>query len=202
MENYGYGTCYEVVSIVRTFHKSKHFMKENYQNAWKTVKFCVFDAPDFTGSILERYSHLQKLKLQEISKFLALVPIEHCTSKDNMINTLFNIVKKGGEGIMLYHPQALYTSGRTPFVRKVKNYEEEYVKFIDLAPNNYNFICELKNGDKCTVRCTAHEYKNFPEKGTVLTVRHLGMHKTSKKLKFPFFIRASNDIQWDNIVTM
>eukprot|EP01124_Arcella_intermedia_P017394 TRINITY_DN2415_c0_g1_i5.p1 TRINITY_DN2415_c0_g1~~TRINITY_DN2415_c0_g1_i5.p1 ORF type:complete len:147 (+),score=33.40 TRINITY_DN2415_c0_g1_i5:750-1190(+) len=129
-----------------------------------------------------------------------LIPTEYCTGREHLNTKLDVITKKQGEGIMLYHPSSLYTSGRTGNLLKVKAFQEEEVKLIKCNTKSYSYLCQQKNGATCVVQCSGWDYLNPPAPGTVLTVKHNGLFKTSHKLKYPFLLRVRTDISWNLLV--
>jgi len=166
---------------------------------WKEIKFCVFDAPNHPGPYLERYSYAQDVIRRSgcISSFS--IPIEICSGLDHLKSTLKEISNRKGEGIMLYHPDESYVSGRTNNLLKVKDYKETDVMFLKTNKNSYSYICEQQNGKTCIVKCSGWDYQNPPLPGTVLNVRHNGFYKTSQKLKYPLLRLIRYDLDWIDI---
>uniref|UniRef100_A0A6B2LFB5 ATP-dependent DNA ligase family profile domain-containing protein n=1 Tax=Arcella intermedia TaxID=1963864 RepID=A0A6B2LFB5_9EUKA len=182
----GYNEFPKLSSIL----KKTRYHSENKEvlNLWKEVKFCVFDAPLHPGNYLERHSFAQN-SVSGCGPNVTVIPIEQCLGRDHLQSVLLDVSNKKGEGIMLYHPEAPYTSGRTAHLLKVKAYAEEDVTLIQCNPNSYSYLCEQANGVECVVKCSGWDYINPPPPGTTLTVRHNGYFKTSLKLKYPFLLR-------------
>ena len=58
-----------------------------------------------------------------------MIPIEKCLGFTHLQTVLAEITNQKGEGLMLYHPESQYTSGRTENLLKVKVYIIIHIKF-------------------------------------------------------------------------
>jgi DNA ligase-1 len=163
-------------------------------------KFCIFDAPQQEGNYQKRFTFLENYFLQNYKSNVSLIPIQICSGLTHLQTHLQEIINKGGEGIMLYHPDTPYENGHTRNLLKVKNYLESDVKFVKLNPKSYFFDCEQQNGQTCLVKCSGSDYQNPPPIGTVITAHHLGLFSKSKKLKQPTVIRLRYDLVWDELL--
>eukprot|EP01124_Arcella_intermedia_P012701 TRINITY_DN19044_c0_g2_i1.p1 TRINITY_DN19044_c0_g2~~TRINITY_DN19044_c0_g2_i1.p1 ORF type:complete len:446 (+),score=129.38 TRINITY_DN19044_c0_g2_i1:700-2037(+) len=178
------------------FKKIPHEMSnQDLEKLWKDVKFCVFDAPMHPGYYLERNT-FAKESISGCGTNISVIPTLFCLGPDHLQTLLKEVLQKKGEGIMLYHPKAKYTPGRTHTLLKVKAYLEEDVQFVDFNPNSYSFLCQQKNGVQCIVKCSGWDYLFPPSPGTVLTVKHRGLFDSSQKMKQPFLLRVRNDLNW------
>ena len=86
---------------------------------WQDFKYCVFDAPLHKGSFEERIEYLQQL-IPSDHPFVRTISVTKCEVKEHLWSTLDQIIKKGGEGVMLRKPGSLYESGRSNSLLKVK----------------------------------------------------------------------------------
>uniref|UniRef100_A0A6B2LEL7 ATP-dependent DNA ligase family profile domain-containing protein n=1 Tax=Arcella intermedia TaxID=1963864 RepID=A0A6B2LEL7_9EUKA len=198
------GTCldgelwidYGCFNTISSMYRKSHLA--NNADLWRDVKYCVFDAPMHPGSYPERHSFASK-SISGSGPHVCSIPIQRCLGLPHLKATLQEVTQKKGEGLMLYHPEAPHTPGRTSNLLKVKAYSEEDVKLLQCNPNSYSFLCEQKNGATCTVKCSGWDYMNPPAPGTILTVKHSGYFKTSQKLKYPFLLRFRPEITWQEI---
>eukprot|EP01124_Arcella_intermedia_P022224 TRINITY_DN3269_c0_g1_i22.p1 TRINITY_DN3269_c0_g1~~TRINITY_DN3269_c0_g1_i22.p1 ORF type:complete len:519 (-),score=97.69 TRINITY_DN3269_c0_g1_i22:307-1863(-) len=101
------------------FSKLSSILKKAHPHPdlWKDVKFCVFDAPMHQGNYLERYTFASNTIG---ANHMSIIPVVQCLGLDHLQTILNEITIKKGEGVMLYHPTATYTSGRTSHLQKVK----------------------------------------------------------------------------------
>eukprot|EP01124_Arcella_intermedia_P021462 TRINITY_DN3009_c0_g2_i3.p1 TRINITY_DN3009_c0_g2~~TRINITY_DN3009_c0_g2_i3.p1 ORF type:complete len:155 (-),score=33.35 TRINITY_DN3009_c0_g2_i3:104-568(-) len=149
------------------------------------------------GYYLERHNFLSNTIVSGAN--LCVIPIVYCEGVPHLLSLLNEITRKQGEGIMLYHPAAKYTSGRTSNILKLKDSSEEDVRYIKNNSNSYSFLCEQKNGIQITVKCSGWDYSFPPEPGTVLTVKYNGLFSSSQKMKHPFLLRVRNDLNWNQM---
>eukprot|EP01124_Arcella_intermedia_P022214 TRINITY_DN3269_c0_g1_i11.p1 TRINITY_DN3269_c0_g1~~TRINITY_DN3269_c0_g1_i11.p1 ORF type:complete len:578 (-),score=118.40 TRINITY_DN3269_c0_g1_i11:57-1790(-) len=176
------------------FKKSQTLQSDSQQfyELWKDVKYCVFDAPMHPGNYQER--HTFALNTISSGSNILILPMERCQGLQHLQNKLKEVTDKKGEGVMLYHPTATYTSGRTSHLQKVKAYAEGDVTFLKCNPNRYAFLCEQQNGETCIVKCTGWDYMFPPPTGTTLTVKHRGFSSTHK-MKYPFLFKIRTNLE-------
>lgn len=87
-------------------------------NEWKRVKFMVFDAPN-TDSV--PFEVRQQTATGRISgQFFQLAPQRLITSQDDLNAEFAQVVKNGGEGLMLRRPRHVYEYGRSRSWLKMK----------------------------------------------------------------------------------
>lgn len=87
---------------------------------WRQIKYMVFELPNAPGTFAERYAEIQRIAAQ--AGFEQLVAVEQFRIKDNaaLKRKLADIVRAGGEGLMLHRADALYTTGRNDALLKLK----------------------------------------------------------------------------------
>jgi len=171
-------------------------MLTNHQS-WNQFKLYVFDAPQVKGNYKERHSFLQNhLYADCTSNFLSLIPIVKCLNEPHLQQYLKEITKKGGEGVMLYHPDTPYITGRTHNLLKVKEYFVSSVIFLRVSLKSYSFICQQDNGVLCIVKCATRAiYLNPPVVGSKISVRYLGYFPKSQKFKYPVILSDLRSVE-------
>ena len=91
---------------------------------WRQVRYLVFEMPHAPGSFRERAQALHTL----ISKAGVpwLLPVEQFEVKSRQVldQKLTEIVKAGGEGLMLHRADAQYTTGRSDVLLKMKRWRD------------------------------------------------------------------------------
>jgi ATP-dependent DNA ligase len=87
---------------------------------WTKIKFCVFDAPHVVATYDKRHLFLQNNFSQYCNSNISLIPMQTCDGKDHLERYLREMINKGGEGIVIHHPDLLYQPGRTQNLLKVK----------------------------------------------------------------------------------
>jgi len=164
---------------------------------WNEFKLFVFDAPQEKGNYYQRYLFLEKhLPLDCTSNYLSLIPIIKCLGVGHLRTYLEEITQKGGEGIMIYHPDTPYEIGRTPNLLKVKKYFISTVRFLRIHLKSYSFVCQQDNGVICFVKCGTRDfYLDPPVIGSEISVRHLGYFPKSQKYKYPVVNQQKGNIR-------
>ena len=87
------------------------------KDRWRTVRLFVFDVPQAAGSYSKRNAFLQSLG---IPRPHIVAQTERCRGADHLLKMLSTVLKKGGEGLVIRHPDAPYTPGRVRTMLKVK----------------------------------------------------------------------------------
>eukprot|EP01125_Pyxidicula_operculata_P020127 TRINITY_DN7374_c0_g1_i2.p1 TRINITY_DN7374_c0_g1~~TRINITY_DN7374_c0_g1_i2.p1 ORF type:complete len:289 (-),score=95.44 TRINITY_DN7374_c0_g1_i2:29-895(-) len=165
---------------------------------WKDVTYHIFDAPDYPGTFEQRMEFAKKV-VGTNHPILRTVNMVACLGEEHMKSEVERIGKSGGEGLMLRMPGCEYIHGRSKTLLKVKPHREDEVQMVELNHEGKNFVCRIRNGELCLVKCTMWDFENPPTPGSVITVRHAGYHGSGKP-KFPFMVRVRNDVTWEEVI--
>lgn len=105
-----------------TFDRLSGVVRQAVPNdeAWRAVKYLVFDAPGHIAAYADRVRGLQSALAA--ARVPWLMPVDHQTVKDpqDLQSMLADTVRQGGEGLMLHRADALWQSGRTDALYKFK----------------------------------------------------------------------------------
>ncbi len=87
---------------------------------WRQIKYLVFELPNAPGSFAERYEQIKRTVAE--ANFAQLAAVEQFRLKDNaaLKRKLTEIVRAGGEGLMLHRADAPYVTGRNDALLKLK----------------------------------------------------------------------------------
>ncbi len=90
------------------------------EEAWRGVKYLVFDAPGHAAPFAQRVAFVQFTLTQAQQPWL--MPVEQREVHDNraLQAMLHETVRQGGEGLMLHRADALWQPGRTDALFKLK----------------------------------------------------------------------------------
>ena len=91
---------------------------ENITEAWKDVKFMVFDCPSDPGNYEERMKNLKKI-LPPTGP-VKLVTNYKIRDDDHLLKIYHDLIGKGAEGVMLRAPKSLYEPKRSKMLLKMK----------------------------------------------------------------------------------
>jgi DNA ligase-1 len=104
------------------FEKLSGFVRKTTpQDAeWRQIKYMVFELPNAPGTFAERYEQIKRIITQ--AGFAQLVAVEQFRVADNaaLKRKLTEIVRAGGEGLMLHRADAPYITGRNDALLKLK----------------------------------------------------------------------------------
>jgi DNA ligase-1 len=104
------------------------------ETAWREVRYMIFELPGAPGSFAERAEQIRRLVrdlklpwLFEIRQFF--VPDRSILKK-----RLDEVVKAGGEGLMLHLAEAPYVTGRSDVLLKLKPWQDAEAEVIGQQP--------------------------------------------------------------------
>jgi len=200
---------------------------------WLQVRFQVYDMPEESGTFLERLKELIRIVKITKSDWLLkresypypfnkidcpiVVAKQTVVKSDSHLETLYqDIIKNGGEGVMLKDPESPYEGKRSNYLLKYKpNFDAEAI-IIDYKPGQgkYSsmlggFICKQLINHDTYMSIDEDEdhdfsisgmddairgsYKSSHPVGTIISYEHSG--KTDKgKPRFARYTRVRTDI--------
>lgn len=87
---------------------------------WRQIKYMVFELPNAPGTFEERYARIRRIAAQ--ANFAQLVAVEQFRVADRaaLKRKLDQVIKAGGEGLMLHRADAVYVTGRNDALLKLK----------------------------------------------------------------------------------
>ena len=182
------GRYEDVMSIVT--RKKPH-------DGWKQVRFMVFDLPEDPRRFEERVAVMRKLAKQTQSSHLQLVQQFRLPDEDALMRRLDEVISAGGEGLMLHHKEAVYRSGRSGDLLKLKRFDDAEAVVLGYRPGKGKYqgmvgslkvraedgrVFYIGSGLKDTQR------REPPAIGNVVTYRFQGLTDNGLP-RFPVFLR-------------
>ena len=168
---------------------------------WRRVKFMVFDLPSSLEVFSSRNYQLVKLVDKLRATHIQAVKQSRISDKAHLEQALKNIVKKGGEGLMLHRGSSLYQARRTDDLQKVKLFEDAEAEVIAYKPGKGKFkglmgsmLVKTSDGLLFSIGTgfSDEERRNPPAIGSLITYRHQG--KTNKGIpRFASFMRIRDE---------
>lgn len=108
--------------------------------AWRAVTFLVFDAPGDAAPFAERVRQLQ-LTLAAVSLPWLVPVVQQRVSDARDLQTLLqDMVRQGGEGLMLHRSDALWQPGRTDALFKLKPEQDEEGLVVGYQPGKGRLV--------------------------------------------------------------
>ncbi|MBA3613827.1 MAG: DNA ligase [Nitrospirales bacterium] len=188
----GRGRYEEVSSIVRT---------QQAHDGWRNVRLMVFDLPAHGGTFEERVLEMNRLKAGIDSLYLGIIDQRRVESEEDLLKWLHTVIDNGGEGLMLHRETALYASGRSQDLLKLKLFTDAEATVIGYRPGKGQFdglIGSLKvrtdNGVIFFIGSgLSHEQRrNPPPLQSRVTFRHQGLTENGIP-RFPVFLHIRDE---------
>ncbi|MFT7008359.1 MAG: DNA ligase-1 [Colwellia sp.] len=91
---------------------------------WQFVRFMIFDLPEHGGTFTQRITAMQKLTTKVSSPYLSMIEQFKLATDEQLDQSLNNVTKNNGEGLMLHLGGAYYHVGRTDNIMKLKKHDD------------------------------------------------------------------------------
>ena len=101
---------------------------------WRQVRYLVFELPHAPGTFRERAQALRTLVSGASVPWLLPVEQFEVKSRQALDQKLTEIVKAGGEGLMLHRADAHYSTGRSDVLLKMKRWNDAEATVIGHQP--------------------------------------------------------------------
>ncbi len=101
---------------------------------WHTLRYMLFELPGAPGSFAERAQALERLAAAVGWEQLQVVPQRSLSNGETLERRLQEVVRGGGEGLMLHRADAPYESGRSRALLKLKPLQDEDALVIGHLP--------------------------------------------------------------------
>jgi DNA ligase 1 len=170
-------------------------------DAWRELRYMVFDLPTHPGLFDQRLAELQRLLAAHPSRCLQAVP-HHKVADESALQTLLrNTVRQGGEGLMLHRGASLYRGERNDDLLKLKQHLDAEATVIGHLPGKgkYNGLLgalqvQTPQGLKFKLGSGLRDAdrKSPPPIGSQVTYRYLGLHPDGAP-RFASFVRVRQD---------
>ena len=169
----GRGTFETLSGIVRT--------ETPDDRAWRHVRYMIFELPEAPGSFTERIAEIQRVTAE--AKLPWLQPAEQFRLADekSLQRKLNEVVRGGGEGLMLHQADAPYVTGRSPVLFKVTPWQDAEARVISHVPGRGKYKgmlgalrVAMPNGKQFSLGTgfSAHERRHPPAVGSEVTYRY------------------------------
>lgn len=170
--------------------------------AWRDIRFMVFDLPAHPGPFTQRISAYQQLVAQLGQPWVQAVPQERVSHHADLMKRLDGMVRDGGEGLMLHHGEALYRAVRSDDLLKVKTHEDAEALVVGHLPGQGKYAnslgaLQVQTPDGRRFRLgsglTDEQRQNPPPVGAWVTYRFRGLHASGLP-RFATFVRVRDGV--------
>jgi len=101
---------------------------------WQQLRYYIFELPNAPGTFSQRISAMQALVQKQNSLYLRMVKQFRVADRTELFALLQQFEQAGAEGVMLHHQDALYKTGRSSDLLKLKSYQDTEATVIGYRP--------------------------------------------------------------------
>lgn len=101
---------------------------------WRQVRYMVFELPDGAGSFRQRSERIVAIVRQANVPWLGAIEQTSTVNPKILQKMLSDVVKAGGEGLMLHRADAPYETGRSDTLLKLKPFLDAEAEVIGYLP--------------------------------------------------------------------
>ena len=168
---------------------------------WSSVKYMLFDLPHSKDKFDQRQLKLKQLVAKLNAPHIQVVKQFKLTTNHALQQMLQQIIKAGGEGLMLHKADSLYQQGRSNDLLKLKLYQDAEAIVTGHTPGKGQFTgllgaLEVKTAAGKNFRLgtgfSINQRKDPPPIGTVITYKYWGLTSTGLP-RFASFLRRRID---------
>jgi DNA ligase-1 len=168
---------------------------------WRKIHFMLFDLPKHQGQFNQRLIALNTLGEHNKNPYLSVIPQFRLDNEAALITKLNKLVTAGSEGLILHHQHALYRSGRSHDILKLKptlfaeatviGYRAGKGKFTGLV-GSLQVRTATEQVFHIGSGLSHAERKTPPPIGSVIRFKYQGHTKTGLP-RFPVFLEQLTD---------
>lgn len=148
---------------------------------WRQIRYLVFELPDAPGTFRERNQLLKNEVERANVPWLRIVEQFEIADRKALDLKLAEILKLGGEGLMLHRADANYTTGRSDILLKMKLWRDAEAEVIGHQPGKGKYAgvlgaLKVRTADGVEFMLgtglTEAERRNPPPIGSTVTYRY------------------------------
>lgn len=168
---------------------------------WRQVSFMIFELPGAAGTFTERIEQMRQLVDAAGVPWLKMVEQFRIVDNKALRQRLTEIVRLGGEGLILHRAEALYHGGRSQDLLKVKQWLDSEAKVIAYRPGSGKYQgmlgalqVETPEGRQFFIGTgfSDAERRQPPPLGSTVTYHYTGLTATGLP-RFPAFMRVRQE---------
>ena len=169
---------------------------------WRALRYMVFDLPAHPGSFDERLAALRAAVSALNHTWAQAVPQRKVAGDAELQALLREVVRGGGEGLMLHRGASLYRAGRGDDLLKLKTHDDAEARVIAHVPGKGKhagrlgaLMVETPEGRRFALGTgfTDAQRADPPPVGSWVTYRFRGLHEGSGLPRFASFLRVRSD---------
>lgn len=169
---------------------------------WRQIQYLVFELPDAPGPFTARAQRIQEMVATTQWPQLVAVPQFRVKDRQELKSKLDEVVRAGGEGLMLHLAEAPYLTGRSDVLLKLKPLSDTEAVVVGHIPGKGKYKgmlgalrVEMPDGKQFVIGTgfTDAIRKDPPAVGTVVTYTYRGLTKNGLP-RFASYLRVRNNL--------
>ena len=160
---------------------------EPQDDEWRQIKYMIFELPNTSGTFAERAQRIEEILAG--THWPQLIAVEQFRVSDRaaLKRKLDQVVRGGGEGLMLHLADAGYVTGRSDVLLKLKPLQDTEAVVIEHVPGKGKYRgmlgalrVQMADGKKFLIGTGFSDIvrKNPPPLGTTVTYTYRGLTQT------------------------
>jgi DNA ligase len=174
---------------------------EPQDEEWRQIKYMIFELPQAPGTFAERARRIKEIVARVNWPQCVAVEQFYVTDRAALKRKLDEVVRGGGEGLMLHLADAPYSTGRSDVLLKLKPLQDTEAVVIEHIPGKGKYqgmlgalrvktpegaFFQIGTGFNDATR------RNPPPVGTMITYTYRGLTKTGLP-RFPSYLRVREE---------
>lgn len=169
---------------------------------WRQIRYMIFELPDAPGPFTARAQRIQELVAATGWPQLVAIPQLRVKDRQALKSKLDEVVRAGGEGLMLHLAEAPYLTGRSDVLLKLKPLSDTEATVVGHIPGKGKYQgmlgalrVEMPDGKQFVIGTgfTDAVRKSPPAVGTVITYTYRGLTKNGLP-RFASYLRVRNNL--------
>ena len=169
---------------------------------WRLVRYMIFELPDAPGSFTDRIEQIKAVTATANLPWLQAIPQFRLLNDAALQKKLRDIVRNGGEGLMLHRDDAIYETGRSSALLKVTPWLDAEAIVVAHLPGKGKYTgmlgalrMELPDGRRFALGSGLSDAlrRNPPPIGTQITYRYRELTKNGMP-RFPRYLRVRDKL--------
>lgn len=165
---------------------------------WRGVRYMIFELPDAPGTFTDRIEGIKGLVAAANPPWLQAVPQFRLADGAALQKKLREIVRQGGEGLMLHRADAAYETGRSSALLKLTPWLDAEATVVAHLPGKGKYAgmtgalqMEMPDGRRFALGSGLSDAlrRNPPPVGTLVTYRYRELTKSGMP-RFPRYLRV------------